>query len=237
MQTLTLDSTLAGMALDVPVPLKKSAAETLPLHLVLTLPLQGADLKLALGEEARGHLRLADGGKPLAGTLAFGTQMPMELPAQGLRIRGHAAKLDVTGWVQQAIALTAGSNGAAGNTNNASSTSSTSSTSSGPTLESVDVGTDHAEWFGRPLGAMTLQATPTVDHLQMDVNGPAMAGRFSVPDKELDKRGITARLAHLHWPGNPPAPSGKAAASRRRILPTPASIPPRCRRSTCGWAT
>src|SRR6185312_2573630 len=155
-QTLTLDSTLAGIALDVPVPLKKFAAETLPLHLVLTLPLQGADLRLALGEQARGHLRLADGGKPLAGTLAFGTQMPMELPAQGLRIRGHAAKLDVTGWVQQAIALTAGSNGAAGNTNNASSTS---STSSGPTLESVDVGTDYAEWFGRPLGAMTLQAT------------------------------------------------------------------------------
>ena len=230
-QTLTLDSTLAGIALDVPVPLKKSAAETLPLHLVLTLPLQGADLKLALGEEARGHLRLADGGKPLAGTLAFGTQMPMELPAQGLRIRGHAAKLDVTGWVQQAIALTAGSNGAAGNTNNASSTSSTSSTSSGPTLESVDVGTDYAEWFGRPLGAMTLQATPTVDHLQMDVNGPAMAGRFSVPDKELDKRGITARLAHLHWPGNPPAPSGKAAASQPEENPAntginPASLPP-----------
>jgi len=227
-QTLTLDSTLAGIALDVPVPLKKSAAETLPLHLVLTLPLQGADLKLALGEEARGHLRLADGGKPLAGTLAFGTQMPMELPAQGLRIRGHAAKLDVTGWVQQAIALTAGSNGAAGNTNNASSTS---STSSGPTLESVDVGTDYAEWFGRPLGAMTLQATPTVDHLQMDVNGPAMAGRFSVPDKELDKRGITARLAHLHWPGNPPAPSGKAAASQPEENPAntginPASLPP-----------
>jgi len=223
-QTLTLDSTLAGMALDVPVPLKKSAAETLPLHLVLTLPLQGADLKLALGEEARGHLRLADGSKPLAGTLAFGTQMPMELPAQGLRIRGHAAKLDVTGWVQQAVALTAGSNGAAGNANNASN-------AGGPTLESVDVGTDHAEWFGRPLGAMTLQATPAADHLQVDVNGPAMAGRFSVPDKELDKRGITARLTHLHWPGNPPTPGGKAAASQPEENPAntginPAALPP-----------
>ena len=226
-QTLTLDSTLAGIALDVPVPLKKSAAETLPLHLVLTLPLQGADLKLALGEEARGHLRLADGGKPLAGTLAFGTQMPMELPAQGLRIRGHAAKLDVTGWVQQAIALTAGSNGAAGNANNANN----ASNAGGPTLESVDVGTDHAEWFGRPLGAMTLQATPAADHLQVDVNGPAMAGRFSVPDKELDKRGITARLTHLHWPGNPPTPGGKAAASQPEENPAntginPAALPP-----------
>ena len=223
-----MDSTLAGMALDVPVPLKKPAAATLPLHLVLTLPLEGADLKLALGEQARAHLRLAGGGRPLAGTLAFGTQMPAELPAQGLRIRGHAAQLDVTGWVQQAIALTAGSNGAAGN---AGSASGASNTGGGPTLESVDVGTDHAEWFGRPLGAMTLQATPAVDHLQADVDGPAMAGRFSVPTGELDKRGITARLTHLHWPGNPPAPSGKAAAGQSEENPAntginPAALPP-----------
>ncbi|HKR75029.1 MAG TPA: DUF3971 domain-containing protein, partial [Rhodanobacter sp.] len=230
-QTLSMDSTLAGMTLDVPVPLKKPAATELPLHLVLTLPLQGADLKVALGEEARGHLRLADGSRPLAGTLAFGAQMPVELPAQGLRIRGHAAKLDVTGWVQQAIALTAGSKGTTGGAGNAGNAGNANNTGGGPTLESVDVGTDHAEWFGRPLGAMTVQATPAVDHLQVDVNGPAMAGRFTVPTSEMDKRGITARLAHLHWPGNPPAPSGKAAASQPEENPAntginPASLPP-----------
>lgn len=214
-QTLTIDSTLAGMALDVPVPLKKDAASELPLHLAMTLPLSGADLQVALGERARGHLRLADGDKPLAGTLTFGAQMPGELPAQGLRVRGHAAALDVTGWVQQAVALAAGGSGAGG----------------GPALESVDVGTDRAEWFGRPLGAMTLQATPTGDNLQVDVSGAAMAGRFSVPTTELDKRGITARLTHLHWPGNPPTPSGKAAASQPEENPVntginPASLPP-----------
>ena len=217
-QTLTLDSTLVGMALDVPVPLKKDAATALPLHLELALPLNGADLKVALGERARGHLRLADGSKPLAGMLAFGTQTPAELPAQGLRIRGHAAKLDVTGWVQQAVALTAGSSGAAGGTG------------SGPTLESVDVGTDHAEWFGHPLGAMTLQATPDNDNLQVDVSGAAMTGRFSVPASELDKRGITARLTHLYWP-NPPVPVGKAGANQPLEDPAntginPAALPP-----------
>ncbi len=224
-QTLTMDSSLAGIALNVPVPLKKPAAASLPLHLTLALPLQGADLKLALGEAARGHLRLADGSKPLAGTLAFGSQMPDALPAQGLRIRGHAATLDVTGWVQQAIALTAGGNGTAGNTGN------TNNTGGGPTLESVDVGTDHAEWFGRPLGAMTLRATPGADNLQVDVNGPAMAGRFSVPNRELDKRGITARLDRLYWPGNPPAPAGKAVANQPEENPAntginPAALPP-----------
>ena len=218
-QTLTLDSTLAGMALDVPVPLRKDAAATLPLHLELALPLAGADLELALGDRARGHLRLADGSRPLAGTLAFGTQMPVELPGQGLRIRGHAGTLDVTGWVQQAIALTAGSNGATGNTGG------------GPALESVDVGTDHAQWFGRPLGAMTLQAKHAGDGLQVDVNGAAMAGRFNVPTSELAKRGITARLTRLYWPGNPPSPTAKAAASQPGPNPAdtginPAALPP-----------
>ena len=215
-QTLTLDSTLTGMALNVPAPLKKSAAAELPLHLVLALPLSGADLKIALGERARGHLRLADGSKPLAGTLAFGTRMPTGLPAQGLRIRGHAGTLDVTGWVQQAVALTAGGNGAAGNAG------------SGPTLESVDVGADHAEWFGHALGAMTLRATQAAGHLQVDVNGAAMAGRISVPDSDIGKRGITARLTHLYWP-NPPAPAGKGARPVENPANTgvdPAALPP-----------
>lgn len=203
-QTLSVDTNLVGMALAAPVPLAKSATTALPLHLTLGLPLAGGDLKVALGEVARGHLRLANGKQPLAGTLAFGAQMPAELPAQGLRIRGHAAKLDVTGWVQQAVALSAGGAGAGG----------------GPQLESVDVGTDHAEWFGRPLGAMTLHVAPKPDALQVDVEGALLAGHFSVPNRELDKRGITARLDRLYWPGNPPASPG---ATGNAVAETPAA--------------
>lgn len=216
-QTLTMDSTLVGTALKVPAPLDKPANAELPLHLVLKLPIEGADLKVALGEAARAHLRLADGKQPLAGTLAFGSQMPTQLPAQGLRIRGHATKLDVTGWVQQAVALTAGSGSVDGS-------------GGGVALESVDVGTDRAEWFGRPLGAMTIKAAPKGDHLQVDVSGTAMDGRFDVPTSELAKRGITARLQYLHWPGNPPPPPGKPANQPEENPANtginPASLPP-----------
>lgn len=211
-QTLTLDSSLVGTTLEAPVPLAKPAPAELPLHLSLNLPLDGADLKVALGQVARGHVRLAAPGKPLAGTLAFGTQMPDALPARGLRIRGHAATLDVTGWVQQAVALSAG--GADGG---------------GPVLENVDVGTAQAQWFGRPLGPMTLAVAPRDDSLVATVEGAAMAGQFIVPDRELDKRGITARLKHLYWPGNP-APD-KAAISQPEPDPAdtgvnPAALPP-----------
>ncbi|TAL74758.1 MAG: TIGR02099 family protein [Rhodanobacter sp.] len=211
-QTLSLDSTLVGTTLDAPAPLAKAATAELPLHVSLSLPIDGADLKVSLGQVARGFLRLAAPGKPLAGTLAFGAQMPTTLPAQGLRVRGHAATLDVTGWVQQAVAFTAGGTGGGG-----------------PALESVDVGTAQAQWFGRPLGPMTLQLTPRNDSLVATVEGAAMAGQFSVPEHELAKRGITARLKRLYWPGNPTA--DKAAVSQPEPDPAdtgvnPAALPP-----------
>jgi uncharacterized protein (TIGR02099 family) len=211
-QTLSVDSPLSGIALDLPAPLDKPAAMSLPLHLTMSLPVGGSDLQVALGDVMRGHLRLSDGAQhPLAATLAFGNQMPDALPTRDLRIRGHADQLDITGWVQHAAA------GSGGN---------------GPGLESIDVSTDQAGWFGRPLGPLKLRATPQPDVLSVDVDGTAMAGNFSVPTTELDKRGVTARLQRLYWPKAPPAP---ATADAKAAVPAadpantginPAALPP-----------
>lgn len=179
-QTLSVDSPLDGIALQLPAPLDKPAAGNLLLHFTMSLPVDGSDVQLSLGQVLRGHLRLASGAaQPLAGTLALGDQMPQALPAHDLRIRGHAATLDVTGWVQQ-VATGAGGDG--------------------PGLESLDISTDQAGWFGRPLGPLALHATPQPGVLSVDVKGPAMEGNFSVPTQQLDKRGVTARLPHLYWP-------------------------------------
>lgn len=179
-QTLTVDSSLDGIALTLPAPLHKPAAANLPLHLTLGLPVNGSDLQFGLGQLLRGHLQLPDGAQhPLRGTLALGSEMPQTLPPQGLRIRGHADQLDITGWVQHVVA---------------------GSGSGGPTLESLDLSAAHSEWFGHPLGAITVRATPQPGMLGIDVSGPAMAGSFSVPTQEMDKRGITARLQRLYWP-------------------------------------
>ena len=193
-QMLSIDSSLRGTALALPAPLDKSAADSLPLHLQMSLPTAGSNLQLELGQLLRGHLRLADdaAGRPLSGTLAFGSQMPQTLPARGLRIRGHAARLDVAGWVQRTVA------GAGGD---------------GPELESIDVSTDQAMGFDRPLGALTVRATPQPDVLSVDVDGPAMAGNIKVPTDELDKRGVTARMEHLHWPRQPGATAASTSAA------------------------
>ncbi|WP_343879332.1 YhdP family protein [Rhodanobacter caeni] len=210
-QTLRVDSDLGGIALDLPAPLGKPADGSLPLQVAMTLPVDGGDVQVSLGQVMRGHLRLPqdvpnpgnpDARKPLAGALAFGSDMPTSLPSSDLRILGHADALDVTGWVQRAAA------GAGGD---------------GPGLESVDVSTGHAQWFGQPLGAMQIRAKVQPDALSVDVAGAAMAGNFSIPRQELAKRGITARLQHLYWPKDTSEPQKSPAAP---AAPTAAAAPP-----------
>ena len=216
-QTLTIDSPLSGITLNLPAPLDKAAPASLPLHMTMGLPVSGSDLQVALGQVMRGHFRLptADSKQPLAATIAFGNQMPDVLPARDLRIRGHASELDVSGWVQRAAAGSGGS---------------------GPGLESIDVSTDQAQLFGQTVGAMKIKATLQVDMLSMDVDGAALAGNFSVPTQDLNKRGITARLQRLYWPKSSPVPAGTAApAAASAPAPTgnpantginPAALPP-----------
>lgn len=218
-QTLSVDSSLDGITLKLPAPLDKPSATTLPLHVSMSLPVAGSDLQLALDDVVRGRLRLSDGTqKPLAGTFMFGKEMPQTLPSKGLRIRGSTPTLDVTGWVQRVVA---------------------GGTGDGPGLESIDVSTDRASWFGGQLGKLELRAVSKPDVLSVDVDGAAMTGNVVVPTSELNKRGVTARLKRLYWPRNSTKPDGKresaAAANTKSAIASvdpadtginPAALPP-----------
>jgi uncharacterized protein (TIGR02099 family) len=193
-QALSIDSPLSGIALDLPVPLHKDSADSLPLHLSMNLPVSGSDLQISLGDVMRGRFRLAGTAQqPLAATLAFGDQMPTSVPARDLRILGHAQQLDVTGWVQHVAASKGGD---------------------GPGLESIDVSADDAKWFGHSLGGIQISAKPQTDALDIEVAGSAMAGNFSVPTQDMNKRGVTARLQRLYWPKDP------ASAHHPNVTPT-----------------
>jgi uncharacterized protein (TIGR02099 family) len=205
-QTLSIDSSLAGIGLDLPAPLDKPAGSALPLHLTMALPLAGSDLQVAVGDLLRARLRLPPTeGQPLAGTIALGSRMPDALPDKGLRIRGQAAQLDATGWLQHAVAGSAGG---------------------GPGLESIDVTADRARVFEHDFAHMRIQADPQVDALGIDVNGPGMLGHFTVPTVDLRKRGVTARLQRLYWPKGDTPPSGAAVASPSAAhAPLPVAAP------------
>lgn len=212
-QLLTLDTNLAGMALDMPTPIKKPAETSLPLHLSLALPVQGGDLQIAVGQVVRQRFRLPDDKRPLGATFIFGTRMPDTVPEKGIRVRGRAARLDVTGWVQRAVAGSSGD---------------------GPGLESIDVTADQAEVFGHAFPSMRIQAMPQPGQLNVDVDSADIAGRFTIPSEGIDSRGVTARLQRLYWPktsGTDTKPANAGSAEAPKPDPantgiTPSALPP-----------
>ena len=207
-QQLSVDSTLSGMTLDFPVPLKKPADATLPLHVDMNLPMTGSEVQLSVGQVVRARLRLPQNdSQSLAATFAFGTKAPDTVPDKGIRIRGRPAKLDVTGWTQYA---------------------SSGSSNGGPGLESIDVNADQALVFGHPFADMHLLATSGTDGLTVDVDSAGLAGRFGIPLADLNRRGVTARLQRLYWPKDAPAPAKKGA------VPTAVASTPAATASTGG---
>lgn len=206
-QTLSADSTLVGTALKLPMPLSKPAGATLPLHLTLGVPVDGADLQLALGDVMRARFRLPAGAtQPLAASIALGDATPGALPDKGLRIRGHARTLDVSGWVQHAVAG--------------------SSSGGGPGLESIDARADHALVFEHDFPATHIQAASKADVLAIEVDSPALAGHVSVPAADLRKRGITARLQRLYWPQAAVASAGNGNTAAPSRPAPPATVAP-----------
>jgi uncharacterized protein (TIGR02099 family) len=210
---LNVKSTLAGLALDLPAPLNKPADTTLPLDLTLQLPPAGAPLTVSLGDvlQVRGRMGDAARNLPTALSMNFGGSMPTSVPERGLVVNGRAPRLDVSGWIQQALG---GESGGAF-----------------PELAKANVATDAAEVFGTDLGALQFSFDAGTDSDTIAFDGTAVKGTIGLPTHDLATRGITAKLDYLHWPeppepkqesGPPPPPTPPPANSP--IAPT--AVPP-----------
>jgi uncharacterized protein (TIGR02099 family) len=206
---LDLKSSLAGIALDLPAPLDKPADTELPLHLSLQLPPDGAPLTVSLGNVLQVRGRLADPARKLPTALAvnFGDTLPTEIPAQGLTVRGHAPRMDVSGWIEQSLA---GSSGG-----------------SFPQLSRAEVSTDAAQVFGTDLGALQFTFAAGTESDAISFDGAAVKGTIDLPVGNLVARGITANFQHLYWP-EPPEPKqpGQPPPPQVTSPVAPFAIPP-----------
>ena len=111
---LLLESSLAGMRLDLPAPLRKAASEELPL--AIDLPLQGEgprDTRVALGGVLQAALRQEpspDGARRLTHlAVHLGPGSAPGLSQPGLRIEGELAALPLGEWTALVKAGDAGS--------------------------------------------------------------------------------------------------------------------------------
>jgi uncharacterized protein (TIGR02099 family) len=205
-QDITIDSDLRGVELLMPTPVKKPAAMAQPLSLRVGLPVDGARLDVALGDVMRGRLRLPSAKDPIAAAFNLGSTVPATMPAQGYLIGGHAAKVDMSGWVQYVVGSSSGSGG--------------------PGLTGLDVTADDAEVFGQHFNNAHVVAKPGPQELSLRVDSDGLVGQIAVPNDDMRRRGITARMDRVWWPAADDAADaakkGKAAAGA--ATPTAAKV-------------
>jgi uncharacterized protein (TIGR02099 family) len=171
---LRLQSNLAGTRLDLPAPLDKPVAATLPTTVETMLPLGSGDIAVAFGQRLALRARSAGGRTGVRVVLGSG-RVDQAPPASGLVASGRTPSLDAIDW----MALTTGGSG-----------------QSLP-LRSIDVVADHLLLLGGSFPGTRLRAQPSPTGTDVQVDGPRLAGSLAIP--RADRAPISGRFSRVFW--------------------------------------
>ncbi len=204
---LRIDSSLKGLAIDLPAPFGKAAADERPTEWRMTL--QGAErrywldyAKLASLTVAAPVGRFAD----VRGELRLG-QEPSSLPsAKGLRVRGSLSELDWDAW--QAVAKRY----AAGQTDSAKQL-----------LGSAELQIDSFHGFGAALEDLNLKLGRANAGWVLDLDSIPLKGRIGLPD--VSAAAITVNLERLRFPAGAAKPQTEADGPDPLATVDPRQIP------------
>lgn len=200
---LRVRSDLAGVSIHLPAPLRKDAADRMPLDLDLTLQEPDVGIDLRLGGLLRLHGRSGVDG--FSGTALFGDVVDAAPPPRGLHVAGQIPVLDAAAWGGVAAGLGDGE--------------------AALHLASADLFIGELNLFGRPFRETRVTMQRDAERFTFGFAGDALAGELSVPLDGLAQKGITARLDRLHWPETDAADAGQDAATTQ-VLSAPGLIPP-----------
>jgi len=195
-----LDSTLQGLAVNLPAPFAKAAAETMPLRFERRyLSAQQERFAVSVGTLASTvfYRRSEAGATRIERAAArFGEGAAAEPDRPGIVVNGAIKALDLDAWL---AVLGEGSAGGF------------------PTLAAADLRIGELEWFDRRFGAMALTATQQPGVLQLTVKGRDVEGAASW--RPQGKGRLTARLRKLTLPAREEtaaaAPAATAAADAK----------------------
>jgi uncharacterized protein (TIGR02099 family) len=203
----TIDSTLRGAAVDLPLPMAKAAADAMPLKIQRRLT-DASHEALAIRYGSVGRLSLlrrltATGAVTERALLALGTTEG-EADRPGLWVRGELATLDLDGWLTVKRQLDSGPEALP--------------------LTGVDLTVGAMEVFGRQLNELRIGASRGGDDWQIDLRGRELVGtaRWQAPAPGRLNGRIIARLQRLTAP--PSAPASMIATPTARSAP-PAANP------------
>ncbi|HXX85437.1 MAG TPA: YhdP family protein [Casimicrobiaceae bacterium] len=197
--SLELESSLKGAVIDLPVPARKAATETIPLEIERRATAPGRDVIAAsYGRLARLVVdrRLTDkGAVPERALLALGP-IAGEPDRGGLWVRGELDALDLDAWVALKDQLGAGD-------------------SDELPLSGVDMSVRALDVFGRGFSDLHVAASRAGTDWQFDLRGRevAGAGRWQAAGTGSPGGRLTARLQRFMTPG-PPALANAPTATK-----------------------
>jgi uncharacterized protein (TIGR02099 family) len=201
----SVDSSLQGLAVNLPAPFAKTAAETMPLRFERRFTgAQQERMALNIGSlgSAVIHWRTENGNTRIErGNVRFGEGVAAEPDRPGIVLAGAIKSLDLDAWL---------------------TVLGESSLGAGATLASVDMRIGTLDWFDRRFAALAVTATQQGSALQLTVKGRDVEGAASW--RAQGKGRLTARLRRLTVPvrEEPVAPAAVVAAADAKPPELPA---------------
>lgn len=206
---LSVNSSLKGLAVDLPAPFGKAAAETRDSRFSMTL--QGPERRFdaGYGDLARAaYAAPADKLGQGRGELLLGTGDAQLPAAQGLRVRGRLETLDLAPWQEQASRLGGDDPGG----------------SARQMLQSVDLSIGQLKAFGTELNQALVRLSRGGPAWDLRLDSQEVIGDARVPDAKGAP--MVVRLQTLRLPA--PSPAEKQAQERAEDGPDPlATFDPR----------
>ena len=200
----TLDSSLKGASIDLPVPAAKSPGETTPLRIERRQSDAASD-QLLLSYAHLGRLTVqrrmtSDGPVAERALLALGKAGGTP-DRPGLWVRGDVDQIDLDGWRALQAQLDA-------------------SGDTGPmSLSGVDVNVGTLDVFGRRLNELRIGASRSGSDWQLDLRGKELEGtaRWEASAPAQPNGRVVARLQRLTPPTSTPAHAALAPASTSEV--------------------
>lgn len=177
---LMVDSSLQGLAVNLPAPFTKTAVEEMPLRVERRITGPRSDrLAVTVGGLVAAVLHRSGEGKAARierGTVRFGEGVIAEPEKPGIAVSGAIPVIDLDGWLAML-----GDSGPGG-----------------ISLAGVDLRIGELEWFDRRFAPLTLTAAQQAGALQINIKGRDVEGAMSW--RSQGKGRLTARLRRLALP-------------------------------------
>jgi len=192
---LHLRSDLVGTTLKLPAPLDKTEGVALPTTVSTRLPVEGSDINVAFGQLLAVKARSQNGRTGVRVQLGS-SQIAEAAPDYGLIATGRTRTLDALDWISVARSTAAPATPVRPTNPGPIALPVTPAEDRLP-LQRVDLQADHLRLLGSDFPQTRLQVLPGERALQVQLDGPSLAGELRVPDDEQEA--IEGELARVHW--------------------------------------